>query len=395
MLAAEEQIVLEAVAKAAGRPLNPNSGDQVAALLYDELRLHQKAPNIRVKLTKSRERYSTNDKTLEALAPLHPLVGLIQEAREIRKLRSVYVDPMPRLVRADGRLHPRFRITRTDTGRLSAADPNVLAFPKHSARGKLIRKGIVAGAGRELASFDLKQIEMVVFACDSGDEAMIAEILSGVDKHAATAERVYHRPAADIMREHEADLEPGTTQRFSAKAVNFGTLMGITEFGLTDQMHKNKVADWTVERSVETLEAWRDAYPQGWAYIRAKHAEGRRYGFVRDMWGRLRWLEGIRSSDDYIRAEAERMAQATPVQSGAQGIMKRNMAAAWPRLRALRQRGVWVEPLLQIHDDLVLEYDVAARDEVGEIVMDAMQNTVELAVPIQASRKTGQTWGDL
>jgi uracil-DNA glycosylase family 4 len=397
MLAIEEQLNREALSAMAGRPINPNSGDQVAELLYDELKLHEKALNIRVRPTKSGSRLSTNDKILEALAPLHPLIGLIQDGREIRKLKGTYADAIPKLIRSDGRLHPNYRITRTDTGRLSANKPNVLALPKHSTRGKFIRDGFIAAPGRELGEWDLAQIEMVVFAVDSQDAIMIEEIKSGIDKHASTAGRIFKRDPAIVQAEHQAKQQPGKKQRFSAKAVNFGTLMGMTEFGLTDQMHKNGDTDWTVAQSVDVLEGWRDVYQGGWAYIRGKHAEGRRYGFVRDMWDRMRWLEGIRSGDDYIRAEAERMAQATPIQSGAQGIIKRNMRALWSQLQALRASGIWVECLLQVHDALVLEYDEGARDVVDATVRAAMTKTVILPfdVPIECSADFGRRLGEL
>jgi DNA polymerase-1 len=325
---------------------------------------------------------------------VHPAVELFQEGREIRKLKGTYADPMPLLIDRDGRLHPRYRITRTDTGRLSAADPNVLALPKHSTRGKLIRMGFLADEGHELGEWDLAQIEMCVFAHDSGDARMIAEILSGVDKHAATASNMFGRPADVIYAEAKSHSGPGEHQRFAAKAVNFGILMGITEHGLCDQFHKNGMLDWTEDRCAELLRDWFKAYPQAALYIERKHAEARRNGYVRDMFGRLRWLEGIHSDDDFIRQEAERMAQATPVQSGAQGIIKRVMRNVWPVLKSLRS-AFWIEPLLQVHDALVLEYAADQRELVDSVMMTAMTSAVPLAVPVKASHSFGLRLGEL
>jgi DNA polymerase-1 len=135
-------------------------------------------------------------------------------------------------------------------------------------------------------------------------------------------------------------------------------------------------------------------YPGAKAYISAKHAEARRWGFVRDMWGRLRWLEGVHAADDYLRAEAERQAQATPTQSGAQGIIKRVMRRAWPILRDLRKH-IWVEPLLQVHDALVLEYDLDERLTVDAIMQPLMTTTCTLRVPIRSSFSYGPRLGDL
>jgi DNA polymerase-1 len=346
--------------------------------------VHRRAPEVHIPLTQG-GRLSTNDKILQALADTDLAVRLVQEAREIRKLRGVYVQSIPRLLHRDGRLHPRYRITRTATGRLSAADPNVLAFPKHSTRGALVRQGFIAGPGRELGEWDLKQIEMCQFAHDANDRAMIAEICSGVDKHYATASRALHKPIADVSKE----------ERFAAKAINFGILMGITPSGLLAQLHKQGQLSWTLDACAALLAEWLAAYPEARDYIQRKHAEARRYGYVRDMWGRLRWVAGVWSVDDRIREEALRQAQATPTQSGAQGIMKRAMAAAWPALVALRRSGVWVEPLLQIHDALVVEYDTAVRDEVNAIITAAMTQTVTLRVPILVDCHTGQRLGDL
>lgn len=405
----EEILNRQLLAECVGHPVNPNSGDQVAALLYEELRLHECATNIRIKRTKGSAdkpgRLSTNDKTLDALSGLHPAVALIQDGREIRKLKSTYALAIPRLVGTDGRLHPHYRITRAETGRLSASDPNVLALPKHSARGKLIRHGFIAGEGHELGEWDLSQIEMAMFAHDSQDPVLLDAIRRGVDLHYDTAARVIRGltvPANADKAWYQARLHK-EKDRFPAKAVNFGILMGITPFGLLDQLHKNRQLHWrldpdprdpTIPDTTTLLAKWHRTYTVASAYIKAKHVEARRYGFVRDHWGRLRWLEGIHSTDDYIRAEAERMAQATPTQSGAQGIIKRVMAAVWPRLVELR-RIWWVEPLLQVHDALVLEYEFAARDTVHAIMTDAMEHTVSLSIPIRCARETGARLSEL
>lgn len=398
MLGVEAEANKDDIIRVAGRYINPNSPEKVAEYLFDELKLQDQVVNLRIKQTKGSDkkapRLTTNDKVLEAIKGLHPIVPIFQDGREIRKIKGTYSDPIPRLMGHDGRLHPRYRITRTDTGRLSAGDPNVLAFPKHSKRGKLVRMGFVADDGHELGEWDLAQIEMCVFAHDSEDEQMIAEILSGVDKHAATASGIFGRPADVIYAESKNKVAPGDHQRFAAKAVNFGILMGITAHGLLDQFHKNGQLHWTLDECQNLLDDWFRMYPGAKTYIAAKHAEARRRGYVTDMWGRLRWLEGIHSHDDYIRAEAERQAQATPTQSGAQGIIKRAMRDVWPVLKALRG-SFWVEPLLQIHDAIVLEYDLRYRQEVDSVMMSALTNAVQLRVPVKASNGFGLRLGEL
>jgi uracil-DNA glycosylase family 4 len=362
----------------AGTELNPGSPKQVEALLFGKLHLP------RGKRTKSGEHYSTADAHLEAIREYHPIVGLLLDWREAAKLKGTYVDPMPSYIQADGRLHPKFRITRVSSGRLAASDPNVLAFPKHSELGKLVRMGFLADEGHLLGEWDLDQIEMRVMAHDSGDETMIAEFLSGVDKHTSTASRIFGIPIDRVKGE----------QRFAAKAVNFGILMGMTRVGLRSQFHKNGQRQWTEEDCQKLLDEYFRIYTGVAAYVSGKHAEARRYGYVRDMWGRIRYLAGVHSPDARIREEALRQAQATPIQSGAQGIIKRIMRALWPEIVKLR-REVWVEPLLQIHDALIFEFEREVHKLLDTVVMHAMHETVMLRIPVTAKAAAAERWGQL
>jgi uracil-DNA glycosylase family 4 len=403
----EELVNHEELAHMAGRPLNPNSGDQVAAWLYDELQVHKLVPTIRMKLTDSGSRFTTNDKVLEALEGTHDGVAKVQEGREIRKMIGI-IHGILRYCGRDGRLHPTLRITRVETGRISAADPNLLALPKHSKRGKAIRMGLMAQPGYVLSEWDLDQIEMRVFAHDSQDERMVQAIRDGKDIHVETGAFIAGKTYEQLFYEFQqfraevAGYDFADDERFAAKAVNFGILMGMTPFGLLDQLHKNGQVQWeltpndTTVGTEQVLRDWHAMYPGGSEYISRKHAEARRYGYVRDMWGRLRWLEGIHSADPYIVAEAERMAQSTPTQSGAQGILKRIMAALWPYLKQLRREGIYVEVLLAVHDALVLEHDPQYQDLIDSIMMHVMSTTVNLTVPVSAKSKLGvERWGQL
>jgi DNA polymerase-1 len=213
---------------------------------------------------------------------------------------------------------------------------------------------------------------------------MIAEFLSGIDKHTSTGARLFGKRVEDVRKE----------ERFAAKAVNFGILMGMTAVGLTAQFHKNGQRQWTQGDCQKLLDEYFRMYPGVRRYVSDKHAEARRYGYVRDMWGRVRYLAGVQSSDNRIREEALRQAQATPIQSGAQGIIKRIMAALWPEIVKLR-RDCWVEPLLQTHDALLFEHEEAVHTLLDETVMRAMRETVTLRVPVSAKATTAQRWGDL
>lgn len=393
----EGQILDQQIADVLGYAINANSPDQVQDALFTKLRLHKRpeARYIRFKRTQ-KGGYSTDDKALRAIEGLHPIVALVQERREVTKLLGSYVYPILEYLKRspDGRLRCELLLTRTDTGRLAAKKPNLLAWPKHSARGKLIRYGFRAAPGKELGAWDLDQIEMKVFADDAEEWAMLDAMLRGEDLHTSTAAMVFGRPYDVIWADYKGKTGAGGEQRFAAKAVNFGEIMGITEFGLLAQFHKNKQLQWTLDECARLLAEWAKAYPQGAAYQQAKHREARQYGYVRDRFGRLRWLEGARSEDDYLRAEAERMAQATPVQSGAQGIMQRAMRDLWPVL--LDVRDAWgVEPLLQTHDELLFEYNTDRREEMDALVTNAMANAVPLRVPVTSKGSFGQTWGEI
>jgi DNA polymerase I-like protein with 3'-5' exonuclease and polymerase domains len=400
--------------QAMGGPENPGSGPDVAEWLFGTLRLPCR------KKTKGGER-STDKKALEALIKNPKIVGvqrqgleLLMEWRQVKKLKTTYADPMPDFIAADGRLHPNISMTTVPTGRLAAKRPNVLAFPKHSERGKLIRAGFVADEGCELGEWDLSQIELRILAIDSGDERMLAEFNSGVDKHTSTAAMIFSRTVEDLQAAVDAKDKTAKEQRFAAKAVNFGIAMGITEYGLLDQFLKqgsiketkriwNQVREtweeralpWTLEDCAELLAMWHRGYPQASAYLYGKQAEARRYGYVRDMWDRLRYIEDINADNNYFKDAALREAQATPIQSGAQGLVKRWMRAVWKRLPALWAQGIRVECLLQVHDALLMEYELGAREAVNAMLQDALDELQWFPISITMDGSFGQRWSEL
>jgi DNA polymerase-1 len=381
---------------ARGGPVNPNSADQVAAWLYDDLGVSP--PRKRTK----RGRGSTAEKYLQAARhrpattrPQRQAVDQVLSYKELVTLKTRYVDPMPAWVGADGRLHARILYTRTDTGRLAAKDPNVLAFPKHSDLGLLVRRGFVAPPGRVLAEWDLHQIEIVMLAIDSGDERMLAEIRAGVDKHRATAAHILYRiPLNQVTPE----------QRFTAKAVNFGIVMGLTAKGLREQFDKQGSVHvdargqrraWTEADCQALLDAWARGYPQAAAYLERKHAEARRLGYVTDWRGRRRALPAVHSPHRQVAAEALRQAQATPIQAGAQELTKLWMLATWPRLEWLRAQGIYVELLLQVHDALLCELDAAAYDDVDAHIQAALGELPRLLAPVTCTGSgPARTWAD-
>lgn len=396
-----------------GGPDNPGC-DEIKDWLFKDLGLPTK------KKTK-KGAASTDKKALEAILKNPKIQGrgrqgleLLMEWRQVRKLKTTYSDPMPDFIAADGRLHPNLSLTTVPTGRLAAKKPNVLAFPKHSERGKLIRAGFVADEGCELGEWDLSQIEMCIMAIDSGDERMLGEINSGVDKHTATAAMIFGKDVKKLAEELEAKDPIAKEQRFAAKAVNFGILMGITEYGLLDQFlkqgsirgketrynriteqHEGVTLPWTLSDCKDLLLGWHEGYPQASAYIYAKHEEAKRTGYVRDIWNRIRYIEDITSQNDYFFEQALRQAQATPIQSGAQGLVKRWMRSVWKRLPVLWNEGLRAECLLQAHDALLCEYQKELRQRLHNLMQDALDDWQMFPIQIKLEGTFGQRWSEL
>jgi len=375
---------------------NANSGDQVAEYLFDELGLEP------LKMTES-GRGSTNDKILGGLEHEHgnsfPVIGDIREYREVYKLKNTFVDRLPDFVRYwpyDDRIHSTFRTTRVITGRLSASDPNILALPKRGKFAKAFRRGFIADPGHIFGSWDLSQIELRILAHLSQDPLMLA-IYRGekrntdgslIDLHAQLAERIFGVKPAD---------QDKSKHRLPAKAINFGIPMGMTNIGLTIELRKNgvMVTEDDAQRWLDETFALYKAVPN---YMDQMRAEARRNGYIRCLSGRIRYIGGIRSSNERVRAEAERFAFSTPIQEGAQFVMKTAGAYIWKNIIQRRQKmGQWIEPIVQIHDDMVLELqsEQLAREVHPEMVYAMTKVFQELSVPIETSGDLGPNWADM
>lgn len=397
VLKSEYKLTLERIYEKAGREINPNSGPQIAEWLFTDMNMPWS------KKTKKGDRPSTDKKVLEALSKNYEIdyarrscVDLILEAREIQKVESTYCSRIGEFVGADGRLHPTLLLTRTGTGRTAAKNPNILAFPKWSKRGKLIRGGFIAGKGRKLAEWDLSQIELRVLAIESGDVLMLEQFASGHDFHTAGAAKRYGIPVEELAARVARKEPDALAKRFSQKAINFGIVMGITEHGLFDQFQKAGHTDVTLDDCVDMLTAWAAMYPQAAAYQKAKHAEARRTGCVRTWSGRMRYLEGVHSIDKYAKAEALRQAQATPIQGGARDIMKMWMALVWEGVRKLRARGHWVEAILDVHDSLLLEFDEAIYEELDQLMHSTLASLQRWPIPVICDgSKPKDSWAEV
>lgn len=397
----QESDYIARIRSATGQAINPESGDQVAELLFDNLELHTHLPKL-PKLTKSRKRYTTDDGLLSMLRvtlsgmpgmeSLAQVVSDIASARECNTLRTTFAEPLPQYANRyrDGRVRTRYKYTTTRTGRLASEEPNTQNTPTRGDNGKAIRdcfEAHVPGKDTVLVSCDYSQIEMRVAAHMSGDAAMSRIFTDNLDIHSQTAATIFRVPVEQVDKR---------TQRLPAKTLGFGILYGVQGDGLQDQIFSAGGPWWTVEQCESLIAGWFDAYPGIAQWIALQHALARRYGYVCDLVGRLRWVPEARSVHERVRDKGFRECGNFPIQAGAQAVIKMAMGigAVLGVVRRYQQYGVCM-PLLQVHDELIFEVEAGmAQDFAGEC-SEVMAGVVELSVPVATSSDIGPTWGGL
>ena len=353
----------------AGEEFNLKSPKQLGIILFERLQL----PVIK----KTKTGYSTDAKVLEALEGKHPLIATILEHRKLAKLQSTYLDGLKPLVNAKtGRIHTHFQQTVTVTGRLSSTDPNLQNIPTRTEEGKQIRRIFVPGAGYDyLMSCDYSQVELRILACIAHDELLLDAFRHGQDIHARTAAEVFGVPLADVTHE----------MRSRAKAVNFGIVYGISDFGLAKQLDVGR------KEAAGYIESYFARYTGVKKYMEDIVAKAREQGYVSTLMGRRRYLPDIRHSNFNLRSFAERTAINTPIQGTAADIMKKAMIDVE---RALEQAGCKSRILLQVHDELVLEVTEDERERVAELVRATMQAAASLEIPLLADVNFGKNWAE-
>ena len=353
----------------AGEEFNLKSPKQLGIILFERLQL----PVIK----KTKTGYSTDAKVLEALEGKHPLIATILEHRKLAKLQSTYLDGLKPLVNAKtGRIHTHFQQTVTVTGRLSSTDPNLQNIPTRTEEGKQIRRIFVPGAGYDyLMSCDYSQVELRILACIAHDELLLDAFRHGQDIHARTAAEVFGVPLAEVTHE----------MRSRAKAVNFGIVYGISDFGLAKQLDVGR------KEAAGYIESYFARYTGVKKYMEDIVAKAREQGYVSTLMGRRRYLPDIRHSNFNLRSFAERTAINTPIQGTAADIMKKAMIDVE---RALEQAGCRSRILLQVHDELVLEVTEDERERVAELVRVTMQAAASLEIPLLADVNFGKNWAE-
>ncbi|MFR2069009.1 MAG: DNA polymerase I [Bacteroides nordii] len=352
----------------AGEEFNISSPKQVGEVLFDKLKIIDKA-----KKTKTGQ-YVTSEEVLESLRHKHPVVEKILEHRGLKKLLSTYIDALPQLINPrTGRVHTSFNQTVTATGRLSSSNPNLQNIPIRDENGKEIRKAFIPDEGALFFSADYSQIELRIMAHLSEDKNMIDAFLSGYDIHAATAAKVYK---TDIK-------EVNPDMRRKAKTANFGIIYGISVFGLAERMNVDR------KEAKELIDGYFETYPQVKAYMDKSIEVAREKGYVETIFHRKRFLPDINSRNAVVRGYAERNAINAPIQGSAADIIKVAMARIYERFK---REGLKAKMILQVHDELNFSVPVEEKEQVEQVVIEEMEKAYRMHVPLKADCGWGKNW---
>jgi len=357
--------------KLAGSEFNVNSPTQLAEILFDKLNLQ---PNARRGKAKAR---STAADVLEELSAQHPLPAKIIEYREIAKLKSTYVDALPKLIhRETGRLHTSFSQTGTATGRLSSSDPNLQNIPIRTELGREIRAAFVAEKGKILLSADYSQIELRIMAHFSKDPVLVEAFRNGEDIHARTAQEVFGVGPMAQNAEH----------RRAAKAINFGIIYGLSPFGLAQQLGIEQ------KEAAKFINAYFTRYRGVKEYLDNVIAETRKTSVAKTLFGRIRPIPEINSPQMQLRNFAERTALNSPLQGTAADLIKLAMINIDKRLA---KEKLEAKMILQVHDELLFEAPTKERSKLEKLVREEMEGVHKLIVPIAVEIGAGPNWRDL
>lgn len=358
----------EEIYKLAGMEFNVSSPKQVGEVLFDRLKIVEKA-----KKTKTGQ-YVTSEEVLESLKGKHQIVEKILDYRGLKKLLSTYIDALPELINPKtGRIHTSFNQTVTATGRLSSSNPNLQNIPVRDDDGKEIRKAFIPDDGCEFFSADYSQIELRIMAHLSEDDNMIEAFREEQDIHAATAAKIYKINIDEVTRE----------QRSKAKTANFGIIYGISVFGLAERLNVDR------KEAKELIDGYFENYPKVKAYMDESIRSARDKGYIETIFKRKRYLPDINSRNAVVRGYAERNAINAPIQGSAADIIKVAMIRIYKRFM---DEGIKSKMILQVHDELNFSVLREEKEKVQQIVISEMEAAYKMKVPLLADCGWGQNW---
>lgn len=351
----------------AGEEFNINSPKQLGVVLFEKLQL----PNEK----KTKTGYSTSAEVLDKLAPDHPIVADVLEYRQLSKLKSTYADGLINFIEQDGKIHTTFNQTITATGRLSSTDPNLQNIPIRIELGKLIRKVFLPEEGHLFVDSDYSQIELRVLAHLSDDEKLIAAFKNGQDIHRSTASLVFDTPFDEVT-----DM-----QRRNAKAVNFGIVYGISAFGLANDLNIGR------KEAQAYIDSYFEKYPKIKAFLDKTVSEAKEKGYIKTMFGRIRPIPELSSSNFMQRQFGERVAMNSPIQGTAADIIKIAMIRVHDRLL---KENLKSKLILQVHDELLIETAEDEKEYVIELLEEEMHKAADLKVSMEVGTECGYDWYD-
>lgn len=351
----------------AGEEFNINSPKQLGVVLFEKLQL----PNEK----KTKTGYSTSAEVLDKLAPDYPIVADVLEYRQLSKLKSTYADGLINFIEQDGKIHTTFNQTITATGRLSSTDPNLQNIPIRIELGKLIRKVFLPEEGHLFVDSDYSQIELRVLAHLSDDEKLIAAFKNGQDIHRSTASLVFDTPFDEVT-----DI-----QRRNAKAVNFGIVYGISAFGLANDLNIGR------KEAQAYIDSYFEKYPKIKAFLDKTVSEAKEKGYIKTMFGRIRPIPELSSSNFMQRQFGERVAMNSPIQGTAADIIKIAMIRVHDRLL---KENLKSKLILQVHDELLIETAEDEKEYVIELLEEEMHKAADLKVSMEVGTECGYDWYD-
>lgn len=354
--------------KSAGHEFNLNSPKQLSHVLYSELHL----PVVK----KTKTGLSTDEGTLTFLKGAHPMIPFLLEYRELFKLKSTYIDALPKYIDKKSRIHSEFRLDVAATGRLSSQNPNLQNIPIRGEWGAAVRSAFVAPKAQVLLSADYSQIELRIMAHISGDLALKKAFEEGLDIHDATAAQIFDKPISEVKVE----------DRRMAKILNFGLMFGLSAHGLSVQLGIEYA------HAAKLLADYFARFPKVADYMEETINEAKEKGYVETLGGKRRYIPELSSANAHIRAAGERMAISTPIQGSEADIIKQAMIDID---QAIVDKRLATKLILQVHDELLFEIPESELKTVTPIIKDKMENAYELSVPIVVDLKIGKNWGEM
>ncbi|WP_262122452.1 DNA polymerase I [Anaerococcus sp. Marseille-Q5996] len=348
----------------AGSEFNINSTKQLGEVLFKDLDL----PVIK----KTKTGFSTDASVLEKLRDEHQIIPKIEQYREMYKLRSTYIEGLESAIDEDGRIRSTFRQSIASTGRLSSTEPNLQNLPIRTEEGRKIRKAFKASPGKILIDADYSQIELRILASLSEDENMIDAFINGVDIHTKTASEVFDRPLEEVTK----------VERYNAKAVNFGIIYGISDYGLSQNLNIPRPL------AKDYIEGFFEGYPNVKKYMDNIIKKAREDGFTETLFNRRRYIPEITSKNFNVRSFGERVALNTPIQGTAADIIKIAMIKTDENLK---KAGLDAQIILQIHDEIILESSIEDKEKAIEILRQSMESAASLKVPLLVEIDTGES----